>query len=237
MLGPWGGTWFALAAGSFGRGDDRCAEGAKMKHLVAILPLVLLLCIILAGCEQTPPATTSGVSPGPPAPPGAPPPPPAPESAPSPAASPGQAALPPETKFGVFAGGIDDLAARPAAPATPPQATTAAPPPADPNTERVTAQAGVGAKGRSLDAYQGGYLVTPAKAYFAAKERIVFEIQFPSQYKLYKAGDGVVPKDFDDLKAKVLDPYQIKLPPLPQGHRYVWDAEKEELQVERPKPQ
>jgi hypothetical protein len=75
------------------------------------------------------------------------------------------------------------------------------------------------------------------KTFFAAKERIVFEIQFPSQYQLYKAMDGQVPKDFDDLKSKVLDPYQIKLPPLPPGHKYVWEAAKEELQVERPKRQ
>lgn len=103
--------------------------------------------------------------------------------------------------------------------------------------ERVKAQAGVGAKGRSLDAYQGGVLVTPAKAFFQAKERIAFEAQFKHQYDLYKAMEGAVPKDYADLKAKVLDPYQIKLPILPQGHKYVWDPENEELQVERPRRQ
>jgi hypothetical protein len=65
----------------------------------------------------------------------------------------------------------------------------------------------------------------------------VFDVQFPSQYKIYKAMDGQTPKDFEALKANVLDPYQIKLPPLPPGHRYVWDPESEELQVERPRPQ
>jgi len=103
--------------------------------------------------------------------------------------------------------------------------------------ERVKAEAGVGAKGRSLDAYQGGVLVTPAKAFFQAKERIAFEAQFKHQYDLYKAMDGKVPEDYADLKAKVLDPYQIKLPPLPQGHKYVWDPQAEELQVERPRQQ
>ena len=66
-------------------------------------------------------------------------------------------------------------------------------------------------------------------------QRIVFEIQFPSQYQLYKAMEDKVPKDFDELKAKVLDPYQIKLPELPMGHKYVWDAATEQLMVERPK--
>jgi len=188
-----------------------------MIRRVAVWPLTLLLGITLLGCEPTPVAS------GPAPPPGAVPPPPAPTSS--------QAPLPPETKFGVFAGDVNDLAARPNSP--PP--VQPAQPGSEPGTERVKAQAGVGAKGRSLDAYQGGLLVTPAKAYFAAKERIAFEQAFYGQYRLYRATEDP-PKDFADLKTKVLDPYQIKLPQLPQGHKYVWDAEKEELQVERPKP-
>jgi len=99
----------------------------------------------------------------------------------------------------------------------------------------VKAQAGVGAKGRSLDNEQG-LLVTPVKAFFAAKERIAFEQAFYGQYRLYRATEDA-PKDYDELKAKVLDPYMIKLPQLPPGHKYVWDAGTEELQVERPKRQ
>ena len=99
----------------------------------------------------------------------------------------------------------------------------------------MKAQAGVGAKGRSLDNEQG-LLVTPVKAFFAAKERIAFEQAFYGQYRLYRATEDA-PKDYDELKAKVLDPYLIKLPPLPPGHKYVWDAANEELQVERPKRQ
>ena len=191
-----------------------------MFRLVAFLPLALLLGIILTGCE--PPLQPVANSPNsPPAPP------PAPNTAPPP--PPAAAPLPVETKVGAFAGSIDDLAA-PASNSQP-----AAAPPSEANTERVKAQAGVGIKGRSLDEYEG-VVVTPVKTYFAAKERIVFEIQFPSQYQLYKAMEDKVPKDFDDLKAKVLDPYQIKLPELPMGHRYIWDAATEQLLVERPKP-
>ena len=122
-----------------------------------------------------------------------------------------------------------------APPCVPPASPSSVPPP-DANTERVKAQAGVGAKGRSLDEYQGGILVTPVKAFFAAKERVAFEQAFYGQYRLYRATEDP-PKDYADLKAKVLDPYQIKLPPLPPGHKYVWDAATEELQVERPKRQ
>jgi len=185
---------------------------------VAFLPWMLLLGIMILGCEPPQPVANSPNSPpAPPPPPGAAPPPP-------PAAAP----LPVETKVGVFAGSADDLAA----PAGVQQLPTA--PASAGETERVKAQAGVGIKGRSLDEYEG-VVVTPVKTYFAAKERIVFEVQFPSQYQLYKAMEDKVPKDFDDLKAKVLDPYQIKLPELPMGHRYVWDAATEQLMVERPK--
>ena len=198
-----------------------------MKRRVVFLPLVLLLGIVLIGCEPPKPAAN-----GPPLPPGSSPAPTA--SAPATPPPSEQAPLPPETKFGVFAGDVNDLAARPTTPA-PPAAASTSPPPTDPNTERVKAQAGVGAKGRSLDQHEG-LLVTPVKSFFRAQERIAFEQAFQGQYRLYRATEDA-PKDYDDLKAKVLDPYRIKLPALPLGHKYVWDAATEELQVERPKTQ
>jgi hypothetical protein len=130
---------------------------------------------------------------------------------------------------------VNDLAARPAAPQPAAAPATA---PADPNVERVKAEAGVGAKGRSLDQYEG-LVVTPVKAFFAGKERAFFDIEFPGNYRTWRVQEDRAPKDFDELKAKFLDPLGLSkhLPPLPPGHRYVWDGEKEELQVERPKRQ
>jgi pyruvate/2-oxoglutarate dehydrogenase complex dihydrolipoamide acyltransferase (E2) component len=201
-----------------------------MKRLVAVLLLVLPLGIIALGCEPPKKVAKSGGPNTPPPPPGSTPPPaPTPVTA-TPAPAPRPAVLPPETKVGVFAGGLDDLARGPAAEAA--QRDVAQPD--DPNLERLKAGKGVGQKGRSLDEYEGVY-VTPAKTYFAAKERIVFDIQFPSQYQIYKAMSDDVPKDFDDLKAKVLDPYMIKLPELTPGAKYIWDAATEQLLVERPR--
>jgi hypothetical protein len=102
----------------------------------------------------------------------------------------------------------------------------------------VKAQAGVGAKGRSLDQYEG-VVVTPVKAYFAGKERAFFDIEFPGNYRIWRVQQDRAPKDFEELKANFLDPMGLtkKLPVLRQGHKYVWDAEKEELQVERPETQ
>ena len=202
-----------------------------MKCCVAAWPLELLLGIALLGCDAPPPVANSNAPPAPPPPPGTPsavapaPPPPAPS---------GQAPVPVETKFGAFAGSIDDLAARPQAAPTPPSAA----PPQQPQMERVKAEKGVGIKGRSLDQYEG-VIVTPAKAYFAARERIFFEIEFKGNYDRWRVLADKPPQDFDELKAQFLDPNGLtgKLPTLPQGHKYVWDAAKEELQVERPKSQ
>jgi hypothetical protein len=186
-----------------------------MKHCVALLALLLLLGIVLSGCEPPQPAAN--------APPAAPPPPTA--SAPP--------ALPPEAKVGAFAGDVNDLAAQPAA--QPAQPAPLSPSPA-PNTERVKAEAGVAAAGRSLDQHSG-LVVTPVKAFFAGKERAFFDIEFPGNYRTWRAQEERAPKDFDELKAKFLDPLGLTghLPKLPPNARYVWDGEKEELQVERPR--
>ena len=144
-----------------------------------------------------------------------------------------------------------DSAAVPAVPAPQPPATepalgmeltppAQAPFPAAPaaevpaDMERVKAEKGVGIKGRSLDEHQG-MLVTPAKAYFSVRERVVFEIQIPEAVKLFKATNGNGPKSHDDFMAQIIDANQIQLPELPAGQRYVYDPEKEELMVERPR--
>jgi hypothetical protein len=202
-----------------------------MKRLVAGL-LMFALSLLLTGCEPPKKTAKAGGPPSPPPPPGSAPP---PAPAPAPAAqnsAPRPAPLPPETKVGVFAGNLDDLARGPGAEAA--QRDVAQP--EDPNLERVKAGKGVGAKGRSLDQYEGIY-VTPAKAYFAAKERIFFEIEFKANYDRWRVLEDQAPKDFDELKSKFLDPLGLtpKLPKLPEGHKYVWDAATEQLLVERPR--
>jgi hypothetical protein len=203
-----------------------------MKRAVAFLLLVLPIGIIaLTGCEPPQPVAKAGN--GPPPPPGSEPaaPPPAPATAPA-APAPQPAVLPVETKVGVFAGGLDDLARGP----NHSQPVQSATQPEDPNLERVKAGKGVGIKGRSLDEYEG-VIVTPAKAYFSAKERIFYEIEFPANYRVWRVQEDRAPKDFEELKAKFLDPLGLtaKMPALPEGHRYIWNPTTEELEVERPR--
>jgi hypothetical protein len=101
--------------------------------------------------------------------------------------------------------------------------------------EQVKAGVGVGLKGRSLDG-ESGIIVTPVKAFFAAKEKISFEIEVPHALQLYKAlsADGRGPQTHDEFMTNVIEANQIKLPLLPPEHRYVYNPETEELMVERP---
>jgi len=177
-----------------------------MKHSVAILPLILLFCIVLLGCEPPPQAGGGKTSSGPPAPP----------------------AAPLETRVGVYAGGLDDLAAPANAPAPPPAAT----PPA-PQSETVTAGVGVGSKGRSLDTHEGP-IVTPAKTFFAAKEIIAFKIQVPDALRLYEASNGEAPKSHQEFMDNIITANRIQLPMLPPGHEYVYDVPSKTLMVKRP---
>ena len=101
-------------------------------------------------------------------------------------------------------------------------------------TERVKATKGVGKAGRSLDEHEG-MVVTPVKTLFAAKERIVFEIQIPQALALFYGLEGRFPESHDEYMEKVITANQIPLPVLPEGHKYVYDVETHELMVERPK--
>jgi hypothetical protein len=103
----------------------------------------------------------------------------------------------------------------------------------EPETERVKAEAGVGAKGRSLDEHEG-LLVTPAKAYFSARERIVFDVAVPKALQLYEATNGSPPGSHEEFMTQVIQAQGIQLPDLPSGQNYVYDPEKKELMVERP---
>lgn len=115
----------------------------------------------------------------------------------------------------------------------PPATTTDAAPA---GVEQVVAQKGVGIKGRSLDAHEG-IVVTPAKSLFAAKERIVFDIQLPSALQLFRATDptGAGPTSHEQFMSEVIEANQIPLPKLPEGHKYLFDPKTQLLMVQRPK--
>ncbi|TVS14730.1 MAG: hypothetical protein EA424_18445 [Planctomycetaceae bacterium] len=118
-----------------------------------------------------------------------------------------------------------------------PDATPAAPEPsetASPDAQRIKADVGVGAKGRGLDKFQGGVLVTPAKAYFTLRERAIFQVQIPQAMQMYQALHGTAPESHDQFMKEIIQANQIQLPELPAEQRYVYDPQAKELMVERP---
>ncbi len=130
-------------------------------------------------------------------------------------------------------------AAQPAAPAagdtTMSQSAAPSESAAAPGTTRVPAAVGVGIKGRRLDDPKlVKMIVTPARALFSTRERVVFEMQIPHALQLYEATNGTKPKSHEEFMQQIIQFNQIQLPELPPGQRYVYDPETGELMVERP---
>jgi hypothetical protein len=100
---------------------------------------------------------------------------------------------------------------------------------------RVKAEVGVGKRGRRLDNKNlVKSIVTPARALFRTRERVIFEIQIPKALSLYEATNGSKPKTHEEFMEEVIAPNKIELPELPAGQKYVYDPETGELMVEKP---
>jgi len=117
---------------------------------------------------------------------------------------------------------------------SPPQkpAVNAPPAPVPVVIVQKKAEVGVGEKGRD---YGQGIVATPAATLFAAKERLVFEVQIPQAMQLFKATENRAPKDNDEFMRRIIKENNIKLPDLPEGDRYMYDPKTEQLMVESPK--
>ena len=72
---------------------------------------------------------------------------------------------------------------------------------------------------------KAGFLMTPIKAYFSTKERVVF-LQVENELKTFRALKGRKPKDFQEVQKEILKPVAIKLPELKPGETYFFDASK-----------
>lgn len=128
--------------------------------------------------------------------------------------------------------GVQAPVSQPPTVQTPP---VVAPPPIvapPPVTERIVAETGVGAKGRD---YGGGVITEPVRQYFRVPQMAVFDIQIPHAMNLYKAlHDNKGPASHDEFMKEIIEANQLKLPNLPPGEKYVYDASTEQLMVERP---
>jgi len=117
------------------------------------------------------------------------------------------------------------------------KAADAVPPPQEPDMPDQIAKVGVGLKGNSLDDINGNdprlLLAGPVKAYFNAREKIVFEIQLPQSANLFNALNSRNPKTHEEYMKEVVGP--IQLPQLPTGMVYKYHPDTNDLWVEKEK--
>lgn len=102
----------------------------------------------------------------------------------------------------------------------------------DGDVERTVAEVGVGKKGRN---YGGGIISEPIRALHRTEQRLQLT-QVTQALQMYKATNGHLPKSHEIFWKDIIEANSMQLPELPEGERYVYDPEKGELMVERPKP-
>lgn len=90
-------------------------------------------------------------------------------------------------------------------------------------TELVPAVPGVGEKGRGLE---DGPVGTPIKTLFRVQEWAALKIQLASAMRLYQAENGHYPGTEKEFMARIIKANSIKLPALPPGSKYVYDAKR-----------
>ena len=117
------------------------------------------------------------------------------------------------------------------------EAAAAVVPNPEPQMPDQIAKVGVGVKGRSLDDIKGDdarmIIAGPAKAYFNVREKMVFEIQLPSQTNNFYASNDRYPKTHEEYMREIVGP--IQLPKLRPGMVYRYHPDDHELWVEAEK--
>ena len=94
------------------------------------------------------------------------------------------------------------------------------------------ADVGVGRATQRMARHGEGFVATPAKALFRAKEKIVFQIQIPHALNLYQAEKGRLPASHEEFMKEIIEANNIALPELPEGRVYRYRPDKGELWVE-----
>jgi len=117
-------------------------------------------------------------------------------------------------------------------PAPKPKETGPVSPTPPPGMQLEKAQVGSGDKGRG---YGQGIITTPVATYFAARERIMFDITIPDYIRAYKfEHDFKGPKSNEEFMEQVIKKNNIQLHTLPPGHSYMYDPKTEQLMVLKP---
>jgi hypothetical protein len=113
-----------------------------------------------------------------------------------------------------------------------PDPNAKAPPPEPEVTmERVPARPGVSDKGK----YDAGIFTTPLTANFSMKEQTIFNYTIPKALEIFEGVYNRRPRNHQEFMSEIIAKNNVHLPVLPPQHRYIYDPERGELMVERPK--
>lgn len=112
-----------------------------------------------------------------------------------------------------------------------PKAKSPPPPPPIPTATKSTAPdvvrekavVGSGAKGRD---YGTGPVATPMTVYARFPQTMAFKILIPKAMNDFRTLNGHFPKSHDEFMQKIIKDNAIKLPELPAGETYFYDAKK-----------
>lgn len=104
-------------------------------------------------------------------------------------------------------------------------------PPPEVEMVREPARAGVTGKGN----YDATIIGTPLTAHFSLKEQIIFDVAIPKALTLFEQTRNRKVRSHQEFMEEIIGKSNIRLPPLPPQYRYVYDPDRGELMVERPK--
>jgi len=70
---------------------------------------------------------------------------------------------------------------------------------------------------------------------YRIKENLAYNIEVRHALDLFKATEDRLPKSHEEFMERIIKENHIKLPPLPEGERYVYDVKQGELMIEKPR--
>ena len=108
---------------------------------------------------------------------------------------------------------------------------------AEDNTVLVQAAPGMTGKGTNYNTSTNNpmsIITVPVATYFNVKERLVLQ-QVDHAMNLYKAENDRRPASHEEYMRKIIQENGIRLPPLPEGHEYVYDPGDGLLKVRKPR--
>lgn len=108
--------------------------------------------------------------------------------------------------------------------------------PAAPEMTFKPAEAGVTGKGTGYDKDNPAAIVTtPIGIYFGATEQLLFDL-IKKDLTEYEIVNNRYPSSHEEFMEQIIRASARKLPTLPAGHEYWYDAESHTLMVKYPKP-